>query len=69
MSALRFLRDCAGAAGDVEQVAICDLAILGEVDPDHMAMLDAPQQRRVRRMTRSQALTICEAEIAAADRE
>lgn len=36
---IRKLRDAAAVAGDHHQIALCDLALRGEIDPDVAAIL------------------------------
>lgn len=52
---IRSLRAEASDAGDHEMVAICDLALDGEIDTDDYSTLDRDEARRVRCMSRDEA--------------
>ena len=54
---IRTLRREAMDAGDYPMVVICDLALAGEIDVTDYTVLDAPDARRIARMTRDEAYT------------
>lgn len=53
------LRRAAGAHGDYMQVAICDLAIHGEIDGDDYTCLTRHEDRCIRAMTAHEAVALC----------
>ena len=53
------LRAEAYEAGDHLQGAICDLALDGEIDTDDYTTLEKDEARRVRDMSRDEAIAVC----------
>ena len=54
------LRTDAGAAGDHNQVALCDLALDGRILGEHLELLTARDLERLGRVSRSEAREACE---------
>lgn len=52
---IRRLSTAAAEAGDIAQVAICDLALTGSFDRDDWSALDGRDADRVEAMTRDEA--------------
>lgn len=63
---IRGLRSDAAAAGDCDQIAICDLALDGEIDADDYTGLSRELNRRIRSMSADEARVECAEVIAAA---
>lgn len=53
------LRDAAGQAGDLVQVAICDVALDGAANEETFALLTAGQQARIAKLDMCSARAIC----------
>lgn len=50
---------CEGASWDTYDVAVCDLAADGRVDPDCYCDLTQAQARHLRSMERTEAIALC----------
>ena len=57
-SQIRRLSTAAAEAGDIAQVAICDLALTGSFDRDEWSALDGRDADRVEAMTRDEAYAV-----------
>lgn len=63
---IRILRKEAAQAGDADQIAICDLALEGEIDVDDYTGLSRELSSKLRSMTSAEARIECARVIAAA---
>jgi hypothetical protein len=63
---IRVLRAESAEAADYQQVAICDLALHGEIDADDYTTLERDEARMLAEMTRAEAVEECARVIAEA---